>query len=263
MNRPSRLMYSDDRTELRQSQTDFGDLLYSCNSGVPVTWLFAFGGRNLWSPGDTVKDRGGQVGKRNPYETPLDVALTRLEHVEAALADSKYIWPWLSGIPILRRKLAMKKKTGYVRVVAPWVIGLKEIQIDRWAAATAFAENAVNLLSANRREEGIRSLREIAPFCPFVPDGHLGDREEFNRIKEASQESFEFRVALLTLGTPAEPESFKAGVERDIIPAFRKYDKLPEIEPIPGTKEKEKLPGARTTDSFFGRFGKIFERLGR
>ncbi|MCC5875026.1 MAG: hypothetical protein JJU11_02290 [Candidatus Sumerlaeia bacterium] len=263
MNRPSRLMYSDERTELRQSQTDVGDVLYSCNLGVPVTWLFSFGGRNLWNPGDTVKDRGGQVGKRNPYETPVEVAMTRLEHVEAALSDSPYIWPWLSTIPILRRRLSMKKKTGYIRVVAPWVIGLKELQIERWAAATAFSENAVNLLSASRRVEGIRSLREVAPFCPFVPDGHLGDKEEFNRIKEAAKESFEYRVALLTLGTPSESEAFMAGIERDVIPAFQKYDKLPEIEPVPGTKEKERLPGGRATDSFFGRVGKIFDRLGR
>lgn len=260
MNRPSRLIYSVERTQLRESQSEIGEPLYSCQHGVPVTWLFAFGGRNIWNPGDTVKDRGGQVGKRNPYETPVEVALTRLEHVESALVHAPYIWPWLSAIPMLRRKLSVKKKSGYIRVVAPWVIGLKELQIDRWAAATAFAENAVNLLSANRREDGIRSLRELAPFCPFVPDGHLGDKEEFARLKYEPRELFERRVALLTLGKPSEQESFEAGITRDISPAFSTYGSLPPIDPVPGEKEKERLPGGRATDSFFGRFSKMFNR---
>lgn len=263
MTRPSRLMYSPDRTDLRQSQSDIGEMLGFSDLGVPILWFFAFGGRNIWTPGDRVSDRGGAVGKRNPYETPVEVALTRLEHVEAALADSPYIWPWLSAMPILRRKIEVCQKTGYLRVVAPWVIGLKELQINRWTAATAFAENAVNLLSAGRRTEGIRALRELAPFCPYVPDGDLSDRIQFDKLSAHKDEPFHKRVLYLTMGKPGDRNPLEPHIEKTIVPAFARYEKLTPIDPVPGQKETVRLPSGKTTDSFLGRLTRMIGGRGK
>lgn len=263
MNRPSRLMYSRERTDLRQSQSDIGEMVGFSDLGVPIVWFFAFGGRNIWTPGDSVNDRGGAVGKRNPYETPVEVAVTRLEHVEAALADSPYIWPWLSAMTILRRKLEFQPKDGCIRVVAPWVIGLKELQINRWTAATAFAENAVNLLSAGRRSEGIRALRELAPFCPFVPDGDLSDRIQFDKISAFKDETFHKRVAYLTIGKPSRRAPIDALIEQTLVPAFARYEKLTPIDPVPGVKETVRLPSGRATDSFLGRLSRMIGGFGK
>lgn len=259
MNRPSRLIYSESRTELRNSQSEDGDCQFYSNLGVPILWFFAFGGRNIWDPGDHVEERGGRVGERNPYETSLEVALTRLEHVEASISDDKYLWPLLSALPLMRRRLALKRKTGFLRVVAPWVIGLEQIHVDRWSAATAFAENFVNFLSHNRRPEAIRSIRELTPFCPFVPDGVLDDLKTIEAHKAYPKKPLEMRLTLLTMGEPQEaPETVENWVMRDVKPRLEAFRQLPPIATVPGDKPS-RIP-TRPTDSIFGRLKELFGR---
>jgi hypothetical protein len=232
MNRPSLLLLSDARTELRNSQSSDGDSLYRSNHGVPVAWIFAFGGRNIWNPGDDVEARGGVVGQRNPYETMVEVALARLEQAEGALQADPYLWPFLSPVIIMRRKLLTKSKGAFIRVAAPWVIGLQEQQIERWKAATAFAENAVNLVGAGRVPEGVQALQELAPFCPFVPKAHSGDRAALQSLVPYADQPEPLKLALAVLGEPDNRATFEQAVAREVAPGLDAYGKLPHRAPL-------------------------------
>jgi hypothetical protein len=234
MKRQSHLIYCDTRTDLQHSQSSEGDVLYHSQNGVPIGWFFAFGGRNIWNPGDDVEARGGVVGRRNPYETQVEVAVVRLEQAEAALQSDAYLWPFLSAITLFRRKLMTKPKTGFVRVAAPWVIGLEEAQIDRWRAATAFAENCVNMVSAGRTNDGLRSLMELQSFSPFVPGGHSADLDELMRSPHFPGEEEVLRVALVAMGVPDNRDTFEKGARKEVAAALAKYRTLPpKAPPVP------------------------------
>lgn len=222
--RPSKLVFNETRRSLEESQAEGGEQLYQSDLGVPLLWVFAFGERNVWNPGDDIKSRGGAVGNRNPYETQVEVATVRLEHAESALASSApLLWPWLSAMAVLRRKLYGYPKTGFIRIVAPWMLSLKDAEIDRWRAATAFAENCVNFLLADRNMHASQSLRELKPFCPFVPLGSPKDLKAFQSAKGYEGRPEAMRIALMMLGEPENWGPFEKAVERDVEPAIRQY----------------------------------------
>jgi len=260
------LIYNDKRTLLQNSQSTEGDVLFRSEYGVPVLWFFAFGARNVYSPGDTVEDRGGEVGNRNPYETQIETAVVRLEQAEGALESDDYLWPLLGAISIFRRKLLSRPKQAFIRVAAPWVIGLDQAQIDRWRAATAFAENCANLISSGRPAEGVRSLAELKPFCPYVPGGHSGDLDDLAKLENFSGESEAMKLALLTLGIPDNREIFEKAVMKELPDKLGLFRALPKREPFksdsivmgstpskPTETASQKLLGK--ISSFFGRKG--------
>ena len=234
MNRSSYLVYRDARTDLETSQSLDGDVLYRSEHGVPLLWIFAFGGRNIWNPGDDVHARGGVVGKRNPYETSIEVASTRLEQALQVLPSAPYMWPWFSPMGMFARKLSTKPKAGYLRLVAPWMIGLEVHHFERWRSATAFAENATNLLGSGRFSEASRALAELREFCVLVPTGGPGDLERFGKSTFFPEESAEpVRLALHMLGVPDNPGPFAAGALRDVAGALAEYRKLPPAPVLP------------------------------
>jgi len=244
MARPSHLIFNESRTDLRTSQsTTEGEVLYHSPYGVPLVWILAFGGRNIWNPGDDVEARGGVAGKRNPYETQVEVALARLEHAETALRSDPYWWAWFSALPILRRKLALKPKTGFIRVAAPWIIGLTDQQVERWRSATAFAENAVNFAATGRLPEAALALEELKPFCPFVPRGDSSDLKAFESADPYRNDPEPLRLALLTLGQPENMEVFSKATQKECAPALEEWRKLP-----PRTVGSS-LPAAKGTSS--------------
>ncbi|MBI1292422.1 hypothetical protein GC173_14480 [bacterium] len=234
MKRASHLIYTDKRTSLQSSQSTDGDVFYRSEEGVPVLWFFAFGARNVYTPGDTVEDRGGEVGNRNPYETQIETAIVRLEQAEGALQSDRYLWPMLSAMTVFRRKLMSRPKQAFIRVAAPWVIGLEDAQIDRWRAATAFAENCANFVSSGRSTEGLRALGELEPFCPFVPGGHSGDMDKLLKHPTHSEEEPVLKLGLLTLGSPDNRDVFEKAIRKEVADNLAAWQKLPEkAAPVP------------------------------
>ncbi len=253
--RPSRLIYTEDRIRIEDSQSDDGEVLYRCSDGVPLLWIFSFGGRNIWDPGDDIVARGGAVGKRNPYETPVDVAITRLEAAEAELPSAPYLWPFLSAMPLMRRKLLSRPKTGYVRLVAPWMAMMTERHIEQWRAATAYAENCVNFTSAGREAEALAALSQLTPFCPFVPSADGKDLKRVEDSAAATHEDLAVKMALLALGEPDERGIFEQAARKEVGPAMEAYRALPPRQGVP-----QKLPSASekpTTESAGGIMAKL------
>ncbi|MEO8378018.1 MAG: hypothetical protein ABI579_10135 [Candidatus Sumerlaeota bacterium] len=217
---------------LRESQFADGENLFHSEHGVPMIWIFAFGGRNIWNVGDDVKARGGAVGKRNPYETTVEVGTTRLEHAQDVITASPYLQPWLAGITVLRRKLLAKPKDGFIRIAAPWVMGLKDHDIDRWRSATAFAENAVNLLSSGREAEALAALAELKTFCPLVPRGISSDLADLQKNSAYKDQDEAMKLAFLTLGEPDNHEAFRKTVHRDVTEGLAALRAAPERKSI-------------------------------
>ncbi|MCC6545712.1 hypothetical protein IT570_00980 [Candidatus Sumerlaeota bacterium] len=247
--RHSYLIFSDRRTLMRESQSSDGEVLFQSPHGVPMVWIFAFGGRNIWNVGDDVEARGGAVGKRNPYETSVEVATTRLEHAQEAISASPYLQPWLAGMTVLRRKLMAKPKDGFIRIAAPWVMGLKNQDVDRWRSATAFAENSVNFLSAGREPEAVAALAEIKAFCPVIPRGLSTDLAELQKISAYSDQDEAMKLAFLTLGEPDNRESFQKVVHRDLAEAINAFRAAPERKSITLPKPKViETPSAKPDD---------------
>ncbi len=212
---------------MSESQSSDGEILFRSEHGIPLVWFVAFGGRNIWNPGDDVEARGGVVGKRNPYETVVEVAATRLEHAESVLAGAPYLRPWLAGMTILRNKLQAKPKTGFIRLVAPWVAGMKDAEVERWRSATAFAENAINLIGAGREPEAIVSLAQLKAFCPLLPGGISSDLDDLRKSRVYTGEEELLRLALLTVGEPDNREPFDKAARRSVGEALQEYHALP------------------------------------
>lgn len=260
-NRNSLLVYTESRTTLEESQSGEGEILYQSPHGVPLLWVFAFGERNVWDPGDDINARGGAVGARNPYETMVEIAATRLEHAESALANSApLLWPWLSAMSIFKRKLYALPKTGFIRIVAPWMLSLKDKEINRWRAATAFAENCVHYLMIGRNMHATESLRELKPFCPFVPYGSPRDVKGFRSIKAYPEQSEHMRVAFLTLGEPVKKGPYQQAVDRDIAQALAQYYENIENMSQSSTRVPKLDTAAATDDGLISRLAGIFRR---
>lgn len=209
---------------MEHSQSSEGQVLFRSDHGVPLLWIFAFGERNVWNPGDNVEDRGGIVGGRNWYQTQIDVATTRLEHVESAMkSGAPHLWPWLSAVAILRRKLYTRPKTGFIRIVAPWLLSLNDSEIERWRAATAFAENSIYYLLHNKNMLANESLGHLSDFCPFVPSGSPKDIDKFQKLAMYKDKEEAMRIALVMLGEPDNAKPFEKAVQRDVTKALTDY----------------------------------------
>lgn len=262
--RISKLVYSEIRMEQGHSQSADGESLYRCDDGVPLLWIFCFGGRNIWDPGDDIQARGGAMGQRNPYETPIDVAITRLEQAEAALLEDEHLWPWLSAMPVLRRKLMTKPKKGFVRLVAPWIAGLGASEYEQWRRSTAYAENCVNFVNVGRVADARSSLAVLTPYCPLVP---LLDGKDFNRLSAAKSEGDEeaVRLAFLTIGVPENKDLLAESARREIAPLLEKARSLPPPKaPSPAEKKAESAPAdavaAAPSGGLLGKLGGLFRK---
>lgn len=262
--RTSKLVYTDHRMQQGQSQSAEGEMLYRSDAGVPILWIFCFGGRNLWDPGDDIEARGGAMGQRNPYETPIDVAITRLEQAEAALLEDEHLWPWLSAMPFLRRKLMTKPKKGFLRLVAPWIASLGPEEYEQWRRSTAYAENCVNFVNVGRSADARASLSVLEPYCPLVP---LLDGKDFKRLAAAKSDVDEeaVRLALLTVGSPENRDRLAETARRDISPLLEKARSLPPPKaPTPASSQKEAAPAAVVaappTGGLLGKLGGLFRR---
>ncbi len=254
--KPSQLIFSTSRVDLRQSQEMSGEVLFESPDGVPVLWIFAFGARNVWNPGDQITDRGGAVGRRNAYETQVEVAQARLEHAQDSLSESQWLWPWYSAMPILRRKLHAKPASGFIRIRAPWLFELDDKELSAWRSATSLVENAVHSISAGKLQDTARCLNQLRAFCPLVPLGDAEDQKDFANNGLYSSESEAMRLALLTLGKASNEKVFQSAVEREVVPALESLKKLP---PAPRRPAMPVVADGRK-GGLLSKFGKLFGR---
>lgn len=248
MTRESKLLFTNERTGGDAGvQKGTGELLFHSSRGIPILWLLVFGERNVWDPGDTVKTRGGAVGERPLYEINAEVAQYRLEHAESALKHDQHFWPWFSVLPILRRKLLARPKTGFLHLHAPWLQSIKKKDLPKLHQATAFAENAVNFVSFGDRSRARQMLRELGLFCPFVP---LADGEDLKRFQKAARplgvSSEALALALLSLGESDKPEAYRTVVEREVAPVLESGKKLPPPESQVQIAREESAAGVMT-----------------
>lgn len=199
--------------------------LYHAEGGIPLLWIFLFGARNVWMPGDDLKARGGAVGMREIYETPTEVALVRLEHAEGALRGDPHIWPWYSALELLRRKLALQPKNGFVLLQSQWSSTPGKELEETWRSAPALVENFVNLVGSGDSARAATVLDRVEPFCTFTPRGDESDRKAFQKAKLYKDQDPAVRLALMMLGEP--PGRGRAVMEqaarKDIDPLLREH----------------------------------------
>ncbi len=222
----SHLIHTRSRTGHGAVAPEKYQTLYS-SSSIPFSWFFLFGGRNIWNPGDDVEARGGIAGERNPYETSVEVALTRIEHAISAFKDSEQFWPFFSPMLILERKLMTLPKNNFIRLLARDYDEGDSDTRERWRVATAYAENAANYLVASKAREAVLSLRNLHAFSEYVPgiDGHdISRLEEFS--KKDGRDSF-IVLSLNVVGYPENMETFEKAAAKFVSPALADYEQLP------------------------------------
>lgn len=252
MARPSVLQFFPQRP----SGTANGETLYHSADGVPILWFLCFGTRNNWTPGDKVEDRGGTASERDRFLASAEDALYRLEQVETNLREAPLWWPWFAGLPVLRRKLESRPKSGWVRLHAPWAFATTA-QSDALIKVVPALENAVNLLGAGQHAPGVLSLRITAEFLSFTI---IGDGTDHSRLDSgnhaAAGSTLGQRLLIATLGTPAQDAESWLAKNGD--PLTAPLMALRSNPPILQPKVSEKPP----TPDRPGFFKRVFGRKG-
>jgi hypothetical protein len=199
MPRPAQLIYTGKLAH--QDSTQQRIIIANCEDGVPLGWILCFGGRNYWEPGDHVDDRGGAMGERDRFETPLEVAEARLRQALDAVSDYEPIWVWFAGLELLHRRLLARGQRGFLHIEAAWMISDPHFRSTA-IQAIPYAENLVNLVSTNRGGEIVRAVAPLEQVCPFVPHGRFEDRARFAALRGKSPLPPAVEAVTLLAGTP-------------------------------------------------------------
>jgi len=152
-------------------------LLESDGPALPFGWLFLFGSRNIWEPGQSVEARGGAAAVRDPTVTPMDIAQVRLGEAASTLGGDALLAPYCAPLTLLQRALEAAGQRGQLRLQSP-PGAFGESKKDpaekrhRFLECVALAENAVYLLGQKNREQARRVLGSLGTFCSFVPTGN-------------------------------------------------------------------------------------------
>jgi hypothetical protein len=148
-----------------------------------------------------VNDRGGAMGERDQFETPLEVAEARLRQALDAVSDYDPIWVWFAGLELLHRRLLARGSRGFLHIEAAWMISDAPFRSTA-VQAIPYAENLVNLVSTNRGGEIVRAVGPLEQVCPFVPYGRFEDRARFATLRKHSQAPPAVEAITLLAGTP-------------------------------------------------------------
>lgn len=232
MTRPARLIFlANPKTE---EGGEHGEVLAQCEDGIPMGWIFLFGGRNYWEPDDHV--RAGAASERSRFETPLEVAEARLTNALSSLSASPHLWVWFASLEILRRVLKAKGQKGYLRLDAPWAFD-SEKKREKTMAVPAYAENYVNMVNADHVENVPQYVSPLEKLCPFVPrcmpDDAKRAREAGARYKALPEPA---RAAALLMGVP--PEDTAHFVQRVESAYAAEYAKLATLPKYPDVKAR-------------------------
>ncbi|MCB2154707.1 hypothetical protein KQI84_07445 [bacterium] len=252
MSKPARLLFSLQRFQA-EAPTSNVDVIAECPTGIPIGWIFCFGGRNIWEPDDHIEDRGGSSALRNRYETPVEVAEARMSNVVGAVQSSPHLWVWLSSLQLLQRRLSNRGKKGFIRVDANWAFK-QEKSREKIVILTAQAENIVNLILMGRIREVPNVLPSFDPFCPFVPHIEEKDAKRFAKAKGFENLDGARRAAALTVGLPPrDQERFLTQVDEVCQP---EYEKLSSLPPYPMAAPATKVDD----DGLLGKVKGLFRR---
>lgn len=260
--RPSTLLYAPARF-VPGSDWDAGEVLFTGEDGIPLLWFLCFGARNTYTPGESLESAGGAAASRNRYETQVEDAQYRLEQAENNLRTEEHLWPWLSALPLLRRRLIARPRTGFLRLSAPWV---PENRAEELRTAIAMVENAVNNFSHGRHVAGRQSLDKVAHFVPVLFSGDKGDAARFRNAKAYANVPVEaLRVARLTLGTAGKDDAtFIKQVDEYVAPALERLKSLPPPPEPEVPKPAVPAPVATTVEerekSLLGKLTGLFRR---
>ncbi len=256
MSRASRLLYSQER--IGHEAASQGDVIAECTDGIPMGWLFCFGGRNFWAPDDLVADRGGTAAERNRFETPLEVADARLAQALDGLRGEPHMWVWFAPVDLLHRRIQARGKRGYLRLDATWAFegGRNTEAIN---SVPAFVENYVNRVTTGILHDLELIGKPLRAISPFVPICRPEDRKAFEKAKAYRDREGVHRAAALVAGTPArDHEIWNAGIERTVAPEFAALDDLPPYPELPAV-----APGTGKPATDRGLMGKLKSMMGR
>lgn len=197
MTAPSQLLVTASRYAAGQIPEN-AEVLFEAPSGIPFLWFLCFGTRNTYYPGVSIAEHGGAASGRDRFETQIEDAQYRVEHVLENLRPNRYLWPWLSPLVLLERKLKARPKNHYLYLATPAQAARGDLR-----RAISFAENAVNYISAGNTLASIPMLESLEGICPVVFFGDEKDRQRLAAAPGYTTYSPEAaRVALLMLGMP-------------------------------------------------------------
>ncbi len=228
-----RLMYYPETPGLTETATGAGRaLMESSSARLPLGWLFLFGSRNVWEPGESVDERGGAAGKRDPAVASVEVARVRLEEATKTLVHDKEIGAFMFPMQNFTSLMALLGNKGQFRLLSPpGSMGKsKDVQEQRkyFLETVALSENLVfHLASSGRNAASSRSLRLLLDRCDFTPQGDLArdlrDLKKFHaRLPGAA--TLEEALARALVGWPLDrslQEDFSALIQKSGA-AFRK-----------------------------------------
>jgi hypothetical protein len=197
MSASSQLLVTASRYAADQTP-DNAEVLFEAASGIPFLWFLCFGARNTYYPGVSIAEHGGAASERDRFETQIEDAQYRIEHVLENMRPNRYLWPWLSPLVLLERKLKARPKSHYLYLSTPAQTARGDLR-----RAISYAENAVNYISAGNTLASIPMLESLEGICPVVFFGDDKDRQRLAAAKDyASYTPEAARVALLQLGMP-------------------------------------------------------------
>jgi hypothetical protein len=216
-----RLVYYPQTIGLTQTTTgEAFVLLQSETPALPFGWLFLFGSRNIWEPGESVSERGGAAAERDPAVTPMDVALVRLQEASRTLNSDEHLKPLCVTLELLERMLSMRGEQGQLRLQSPTKIrgAAKDAAEHRriFLETVALAETLIFTLGGGKRENSRKLLLDLKKRCDFVPSGDLArDSAEMRKRKRSFDAlcSLEQAAVRCMIGWPVQPahaEDFSA-----------------------------------------------------
>ncbi|MBI5154430.1 hypothetical protein HZA57_04250 [Candidatus Poribacteria bacterium] len=224
MAREARLIYIQERW--RATAPEKAEVVAESADGIPVGWIFLFGGRNVWEPDDKVEDRGGSSADRNRYESSMEVADARLSGTIDALRECPHLWGWMASMAIFHRRLRARGMKGFVRLDANWAFHNEQSR-ERINNCIAYVENAVNLIISARLPLISKTLAPLEEFCPFVPRYDAADLKRFKGAKPHRGLEGAPRAAALVVGLPPTQEDrFLALVKEECGSAFEGLERL-------------------------------------
>ncbi len=258
MSRVSRLLYSAGRSGHEASVE--AETIAECEDGIPMGWLFCFGGRNFGNPDDQVADRGGKAAERNRFETPLDVGEARLAQALDGLRASPHLWVWFAPVELLHRRIQARGKRGFLRLDATWAFQ-GGANLETMNNVPAFVENYINRVNSGIVHDLELFSKPLLEISPFVPVCRPDDRRTFDKAKAYRNRQGVHRIAALVTGSPVlDPELWNTRLEQHIAPEMTKPDELPPYpeSPVPADDGKQKQPAPER-----GLLGKLKSMIGR
>jgi hypothetical protein len=215
------------------------DLMVSDSVEFPFGWLFLFGSRNIWEPGETLKARGGAAAERNPAITPMEAAEVRLHEATQTLLRDPDLAPIGETLGLLDRVLKSAGSRGQLRLSSPPKSFGRADSLEekrrRLMELVAMGENVVYYLGQGNRTSAIQALKNLEDRCAFVPTTEWSrDVRTLKRKAKSLNSSMPLEVAAvrLLIGWPSDPRIAEAVKLR--VPAVLRQVLL--TPPAPDTK---------------------------